>query len=368
MTHPAGLYIHIPFCRQKCGYCDFASYAGQENLIDTYLKVLEQEAASYVGTSFDTLYIGGGTPSLLSVSQLEKLIHILQRYFGPISSFLESTLEANPESLSTEKLSLLQAHGFKRLSMGLQSFDNTVLKNIGRVHTVEMFLQAYEQARKIGFKNINVDLIAGLPAQTETQFLQGLKQLIALRPEHISVYALQVEAGTPFYRQGIEANEDLVRLEWEQTHFRLAEKGYKHYEISNFATFGQESRHNLNYWKNGEYVGVGCAAASYWNGERRQNVSSLSEYIQCMQTGKSPVAQRETLTGKVRAGERIMLGLRMLDGVILTEQDKQWFSSEIADLTARGLVEEKDNLLKLTFEGMFLANQAFMAFVAPFEI
>lgn len=363
----SGLYIHLPFCRQKCRYCDFASYAGMENKIDTYLDALDKEAASYSGASFDTLYIGGGTPSLLSVAQLEKLCARVQRHFGALEQFAESTLEANPESLTAEKARLLRARGLKRLSIGLQSFEDRVLKRIGRVHSVEMFLHAYEMARAAGFGNINVDLIAGLPDQTEADFLRGVQRLIALRPEHISVYALQVEEGTPFYREGVIADEDLVRREWEQAHFLLAENGYTHYEISNFARPGFESKHNLNYWKNGSYLGLGAAAASYQNGTRRSNVSSLDAYLQRVQAGQTPTDFEEHLSGKEREGEQIMLGLRMLGGVPLSAQQQALFQTEIAELAARGLVEQNGDLLKLTFEGMFVANQAFMAFVGPFE-
>lgn len=363
----AGLYVHIPFCKQKCGYCDFASFAGQEEKIMAYLTALSRELHAYCGQSFSTLYIGGGTPSLLSLTQIDLLCKNIKQAVGEISHFAESTFEANPESLSFEKAKLLYAQGFKRLSLGLQSFDDAVLKRIGRIHTVEVFLRAYEAARKAGFENINVDLIAGLPEQTEQQFIKGIGRITELAPEHISVYALQVEEGTPFYRQGVQADEDLVRREWEQAHFLLAEKGYTHYEISNFARPGFESKHNLNYWQNGEYVGVGSAAASYQQGTRRSNVASLATYLHRIQTGQNPTDFSEQLTGKAQLGEQIMLGLRMLGGVRLTGEQQETFAAEIQDLCARGLVEQKKDLLKLTFEGMFLANQAFMAFVGPFD-
>ena len=367
MTPARGLYIHIPFCKQKCGYCDFASFAGIENQIDAYLNALEKEAALYGEVCFDTLYIGGGTPSLLSLAQLKKLFQIISAKWGEVGTFTESTVEANPESLTEEKINFLKSAGVNRLSIGLQSFSDDILKRIGRIHTTEMFEQAYQSARLAGFNNINVDLIAGLPEQNEKQFVGGLKKLIALRPEHISVYALQVEEGTPFYRTGITADEDLVRKEWEQAHFLLAEKGYTHYEISNFARAGFESKHNLNYWNNGEYVGLGSAAASYQNGTRRNNISSVAAYIACVQSGKSPTEFAEHLTGKAAAGEQIMLGLRKLGGVRLSAEQQGLFAREIGDLCVRGLVEQNGDLLKLTFEGMFLANQAFVEFVGPFD-
>ena len=363
----SGLYIHIPFCRQKCRYCDFASFAGAESQIDTYLDALEKEASFYGGARFDTLYIGGGTPSLLSASQLERLCGLIERHFGPLAGFAESTLEANPESVNAEKLHLLKEAGLNRLSLGLQSFDDDVLRRIGRIHDVSAFLSAYELARKVGFENISVDLIAGLPGQTERMFLEGLKRLISLAPQHISVYGLQIEEGTPFYRDGVQTDDELLRRELEQTHFLLQQAGFAHYEISNFARPGRQSRHNLNYWRNGEYLGLGAAAASYQNGTRRSNTVDLKQYIEQVQAGCRPTDFCETLTGPAKEGEQIMLGLRVLAGVPLTPRQQRLFAREITDLVSRGLLDQKKDIIKLTFEGLFLANQAFMAFVGPFE-
>ncbi|MBQ7909146.1 MAG: radical SAM family heme chaperone HemW [Elusimicrobiaceae bacterium] len=363
----SGLYIHIPFCRQKCRYCDFASFACQESLTDSYLCALDTEASFYSNQKFETLYIGGGTPSILSANQLDVLCEIITRRFAPISSFAESTVEANPESLTTEKLKLLKQLGINRLSLGLQSMNDDVLKRIGRLHDVNTFLSAYDHAREAGFENISIDLIAGLPNQDEKDFLEGLQKVLALGPQHLSVYGLQVEEGTPFYREGIQTDDDLVRRELEKTHFLLQEAGFVHYEISNFALSGYESKHNLAYWKNEEYLGLGSAAASLQKGERRSNTTDLTEYLRRMRFGLSAVEFSEKLTGKAKEGEEIMLGLRMLGGVCLSPQKKTLFSSEIDSLCRSGLVTLEGDLLKLTFEGMFLANQAFMAFVGPFD-
>lgn len=363
----SGLYIHIPFCRQKCRYCDFPSFAAQEEMIDAYLAALQQEAALYPNAQFNTLYIGGGTPSLLTEKQLSYLLDIITWRFGGLSSFEECTMEANPESLTAEKLNLLKDAGLSRLSLGLQSFNDAVLKKIGRIHQVSTFLKAYEQARKAGFENINVDLIGGLPGETEEDFIKGVEKLVALDPMHISVYGLQVEEGTPFAKDGISTDEDVLRRELEKVHEVLGHAGYQHYEISNYARPGHESKHNMNYWQNGSYLGLGSAAASYLNGERRYNVLDVKEYLRRMEFGLSPVESAESLTGKAKEGERIMLGLRMLGGIKLSEEQSQMFASEIEELCARGLVSRQGDLLKLTFEGMFLANQAFMAFVGPFD-
>lgn len=362
----SGLYLHIPFCRQKCHYCDFVSFACKEELIDSYLCALDTEASLFGQQTFDTLYIGGGTPSILSVNQLDVLCEIVSRHFAPISSFSESTVEANPESLTPEKLKLLKQLGINRLSLGLQSMNDYVLKRIGRVHDVNTFLAVYNQARQVGFENISIDLIAGLPEQSEQDFLTGLKQVLDLKPQHLSVYGLQIEEATPFATAGVKVDDELLRKELEQVHFILHEAGFVHYEISNFALPNFESRHNLAYWKNQEYLGLGPSAASYQKGQRHSNTSDLREYLRCMRFGKPAVEFSEKLTGKAKEGEAIMLGLRMLEGVHLTPHQQALFSDEIEDICQRGLVTLEDDLLKLTFEGMFLANQAFMAFVGPF--
>jgi len=362
-----GLYIHIPFCKQKCNYCDFASFAGQENQLDAYLGALAHEAALYKGIGCNTLYVGGGTPSLLATHQLNRLGKIIRKNFNAVANFKESTFEANPESLTEAKIATLRELGFNRLSMGLQSFHDEELKTLGRVHTVAQFLTAYQAARAGGFTNINVDLIAGLPGQTRENFKQNLEKLVALEPEHISVYGLQIEEGTPFFAQGVVCDQALMRQMLEDTHDMLTEVGYHHYEISNYAKPGQEALHNTNYWKNGEYLGLGSAAASYRWGTRRQNISSLADYIFCMENGKSPLAYEEHLTGKAHEGETLMLAFRQLDGVEITPQQQAFFGKEIEKHIQNGLLTQVGKKVKLTREGLFMASEVFRSFVAPFE-
>lgn len=362
-----GLYIHLPFCKQKCKYCDFASFAGQENLVESYLDALSKEAARSPVKNFQTLYVGGGTPSLLSADQLAALCQVIVQNFGPIAAFSESTLEANPESLTPQKIAVLREFGFNRLSLGLQSFNDAELKTIGRVHNAATFLKAYQTARQGGFTNINVDLIAGLPGQTLDSFLHSLAQVVSLSPEHLSVYGLQVEENTPLFESGFVCDQLLMRRMLEQTHWRLEQAGYHHYEISNFAKPGSEARHNTFYWHNGPYVGLGSSAASYTGGVRRQNTPSVSDYIRCMAEGKSPVVFSERLTGKAREGESVLLGLRLLDGLTLSSRQEQFFGKEIEKHIQNGLLERAGKKVKLTFEGLFLANEVFCSFVAPFE-
>lgn len=362
-----GLYIHIPFCKQKCNYCDFASYAGQEQQIDAYLGALEHEAALNKEIACKTLYVGGGTPSLLADHQLRRLAKVIRKNFAPIPSYEESTFEANPESLTPAKIAVLRELGFNRLSLGLQSFNDEELKTLGRVHNAQQFLAAYEAARTGGFTNVNVDLMAGLPGQTLESFTVGLRRLMELRPEHISVYGLQIEEGTPFFARGVVCDQGLMRHMLETTHAQLTAAGYHHYEISNYALPGKEALHNTNYWQNGEYVGLGCAAASYRNGKRKQNTPDLNEYIFDMEGGKTPIVFSERLRGKQREGETLMLALRLLDGVELTPQQTELFGTEIEKHIQNGLLTRADKKVKLSNEGLYLANEVMRSFVAPFE-
>ena len=362
-----GLYIHIPFCRKKCNYCDFSSFPGQERQIDTYLGALGYEAVLHKEIACRTLYVGGGTPSILGDGQLHRLAKILRKNFWPIPQYQESTFEANPESLTPAKLATLRELGFNRLSLGLQSFNDEELNVLGRVHTAARFLEVYQTARTCGFTNINVDLIAGIPGQTEETFMESLRRVVALEPEHLSVYGLQIEEGTPFFAQGVVCDQDLMRTLLEQARDFLKQSGYHHYEISNFAKPGKESKHNLNYWQNGEYIGLGCGAASHQQGTRRQNTPNLDEYIACMENGKTPIVFFETLRGKAKEGETLMLGFRQTDGVILTPAQEDFFGAEIEKHIRRGLLTPAKKHVKLTDEGLFLANEVFRSFVAPFE-
>ena len=362
-----GLYLHIPFCKQKCNYCDFASFAGREFLMKEYVAVLLQEAALSPVKKFETLYIGGGTPSLLPTDLLKVLVQGVENFFGPIHAFEESTFEANPESLTEEKIDFLRAAGFNRLSIGLQSFHDNELKTLGRIHTQADFLRAFEAARKRGFQNINIDLIAGLPGQTLESFLDSLSAVISLNPEHLSVYGLQIEEGTPFFERGVVCDQLLMRRMLEETHARLSTVGFHHYEISNFARSGFMSKHNTHYWRYGEYVGLGSAAASFIGGIRRQNTPDIADYIARIKTNQSPVVFQETLPEQAREGEKLLLALRQLDGAEPSEKQLAYFSKEIEKHLQNGLLVRDGKKVKLSNEGLYLANEVFCSFVAPFE-
>lgn len=332
-----------------------------------YIAALLQEATQSPTKNFQTLYIGGGTPSLLPLDLLTRLTKGLAENFGPISHFEESTIEANPESLTREKADILKAAGFNRLSIGLQSFHDNELNILGRVHTQADFLRAFEAARNSGFKNISVDLIAGLPGQTLESFVDSLAAVIALRPEHISVYGLQIEEGTPFFERGVVCDQLLMRRMLEETHARLTAAGFHHYEISNFARPGFESKHNTHYWQYGAYIGLGSAASSFWGGVRYQNTPNVADYTLRLKTNQSPVVFQETLEEQAREGEKLLLALRQLDGIEPTEKQLAYFATEIEKHIQNGLLVRAGKKIKLSSEGLYLANEVFCSFVAPFE-
>lgn len=361
-----GLYIHIPFCVSKCAYCDFASFAGIKRLRLPYLKALEQELLlqkkHYKNFAPKTLYIGGGTPSFLTSAQIKILFESI---FSCYKNFKEITFEANPESLTLNKIKLLKKLGVNRISLGLQSTFDKHLKTLGRAHNYETFLSAYTQAKKY-FTNINVDLIAGLPRQTLAEFKQSVKQLIDLKPQHISVYGLQVEEGTPLYKSGYVCDDNLTRKMLESAEALLQDAGFIHYEISNFSLPKYESKHNINYWLNGQYLGCGSAAASYINGARFQNTANVKEYIKSIKQNKIPTIFKENLQGKAKIGEEILLRFRMLKGFKPTQKMLKYFSKEFNILLDKNLLVKEKNILRLSEEGKYFANEVFRYFVEPF--
>ncbi len=361
-----GLYVHIPFCSIKCYYCDFAAFSGQNAIARRYLRALETEAGLYKGRRPETLYVGGGTPSELSAPELRELFALIGRCF-PDVRFQESTFEANPESLDEEKLSVLREAGVTRLSLGLQTADDALLKSIGRRHTAEDFRRVYRAARAVAGLAVSVDLMYGLPGQTLEGCLKSLDDVLALSPEHVSLYGLQVEDRTLYGKRDVEPDEALCREMFEASLDRLRAAGLRHYEISNFARPGRESLHNRIYWQDGDYIGLGCSAASYLAGERWSNADRLTVYCDAVEAGRSPAAQRERLQGREKLGERAFLGLRLVEGFVPGRELEEAFAPQWARLAARGLVERRGAVVKLTREGVFLANQAFSEFVPPFD-
>jgi oxygen-independent coproporphyrinogen-3 oxidase len=361
-----GIYIHIPFCVSKCSYCSFVSYAGRQNLITPYIKALLKEASLYKKTiSPGTLYIGGGTPSLLSCVQMKTLCTGIQNIFGPVKSFKEATFECNPESLTPAKVKLLKELGFTRLSLGMQTTSDKHLKLIERAHNSKQFLKAYKTVRKY-FDNVNVDLIAALPKQSFEDFKKAVTGTVALKPQHISIYGLEIEEGTKIYKAGYKNDDDLCRQMLEFAASYLAGHGYTQYEISNYTQKDRESLHNINYWRNGQYLGLGASAVSYIKGVRRTNTPDVDFYIKQLNRGKRPVVYKEALKGKAKAGEKIILGLRMLSGINVTPVIRSFFAADFEKLQKQGLLIKSKNNIRLSEEGKYLANEAFRHFVEPF--
>jgi oxygen-independent coproporphyrinogen-3 oxidase len=361
-----GLYVHIPFCRAKCGYCDFASAPGAPEEIDAYLGALAAETARYdaLAGGFSTLYVGGGTPSLLSPAQLERLCGIIETLTGPIVSLRESTFEANPESLDAEKARLLKAAGFSRASLGLQAAQDALLKRLGRVAMKADFLKAWEALRAAGFGNLNADLMCGLPGQSQADFSASIDLLLGLKPEHVSFYALEVHEGTRFHAEGVKEEPELSADMYAAGAAALESAGLARYEISNFARPGRESLHNLNYWEQGEYLGLGPAAASYLGGERRANGADTAAYVKAALAGEPPPSEyAEKLEGRAKTAERIMLGLRKTAGIELPDDIFIEFKAEIARLLAAGLIEKSGRVIRIRPDKLYVSNAVFREFV-----
>ncbi len=360
------LYIHIPFCAVKCFYCDFAAYSGQNKFADRYLAGLEAEAALHPRAAPKTLYIGGGTPSELTTAQISDLYARLRRAY-PAARLVESTFEGNPESLDAEKLSTLAREGVTRLSIGLQTADDSLLPAIGRRHTAADFAAVFKNARRAGIPALSVDLMFGLPGQTLKSLRETLDFVLALSPEHLSLYGLQVEDRTVFSKRGVSEDPDLGREMFELAMATLATAGLAQYEISNYAKPGHRSVHNINYWMRGDYIGLGCSAASYYDGRRQANEPRIPAYLAAVENGRRPLAENEVPAGREALGEEAFLGLRLIEGFVPSVALRSGFALSWAALKARGLVCEDGPRWRLTSEGVFLANEAFQEFVPPFD-
>lgn len=323
------LYIHIPFCVRKCGYCDFLSAPADEKARDRYVQALLMEIERYRGTEtadrkIKTLYIGGGTPSILSVDQLDCIMQKIKCTFN-FCDDIEASMEMNPGTASKEKCRALYQMGINRLSIGLQSTNDMELKTLGRIHSYEDFLNTYTWCREAGFQNINVDLMAALPYQIVESYTTGLRKIIRLAPEHISAYSLILEEGTPFYQKYNSGcyplpDEEQERLMYRETEQILAQAGYERYEISNYAKKGYACRHNLVYWQGGDYLGLGLGSSSYMDGVRFHNTTDLDTYV----NQGAYVEDREELSVQAKMEEFMFLGLRVMAGVSGTEFEKRF--------------------------------------------
>ncbi|MBI4249486.1 MAG: radical SAM family heme chaperone HemW [Elusimicrobia bacterium] len=364
-----GLYVHIPFCGVKCYYCDFVAVSGHGHWSQRYLNALAGEMAAYRHLPVDSVYVGGGTPSELSTEQIEELFRAVENLWGSLrGSGREATFEANPESLNAAKLQALLHCGVNRLSLGLEAVQDSLLKSLGRRHDFDRFLEVFHLAREAGFGNLNVDLMFALPGQTLDHWSESLERVLDLMPQHISLYGLFVEDQTVLRKRGVVVDEDFGSEMYPLAIGRLQAAGYHHYEISNFSLPGFEAVHNRNYWRNGEYIGVGCGAVSFLGGARQGRVATLKSYCEAVEKGLSPIHWQESLNGQKRMGEDIFLGLRQMDGFKLPPEAYRAFEPQWVKLKSLGLVqleglEGESALAKLTSKGTMLANQVFQEFI-----
>lgn len=367
-----GLYVHIPYCIQKCYYCDFISFSGKEETIKTYIETLKKEIdeCRYTGFDIGTIYIGGGTPSAINEKFVTEILNKIKEKFI-VTQNAEITLEVNPGTVTREKLKEYKKAGVNRLSIGLQSTDNEILKKIGRIHTYKEFLETYDMAREEGFNNINVDLMFALPSETEESIAIQVSEVINLNPEHISIYSLIVEENTKL-KQMIEnkeielPNEDEERKMYWKIKELLEENGYEHYEISNYSKPGYNSKHNSDCWNQKEYLGFGVAAHSYINAKRFSNSKTIEEYIK--NYNYKDMEEEQDKEGMAK--EYMMLGLRKIQGVSISAFERKfqinplfYFRFEISKLVEEDLIEIDLDNIKLTHRGLDLANLVFEEFI-----
>lgn len=372
---PTGLYVHLPFCLRKCAYCDFNSIAAEQSLMDAYLPALVRELGRYRGLAADTVYVGGGTPTIYSDELLAGLLQNIVATLD-VSSSAEVTVEANPGTLCSRAFDVLRSAGYNRLSLGVQSFDDGELALLGRIHSARQAREAFWAAREGGFANISIDLMRGLPGQSLAAWQRTVEAGLELRPEHISIYGLTLEEGTPLarrVRQGElphpDGADDPSWVRW--TVDRLGQAGYDRYEVSNYCRDGLVSRHNLNYWRNGEYLGVGAGAWSYMEGRRYRNVADPAEYVSRVTDGKDLVTESETLGLEASLGETLMLGLRLVEGVDMEELRDRFgvdmrgrHGTVIERFVQAGLMRDDGHRLALTFEGLLVQSRVAMEFLA----
>lgn len=372
------LYIHIPFCKSKCNYCDFLSFDNKDSVKREYVNALINEIKSYSEIakeySVKSIFIGGGTPSILSCSDIEKIFDSLKLYYN-IDKDAEITIEANPGTLDEEKIKVLLSSEVNRISMGLQSCTNGLLKKLGRIHTWEEFLNNYNMIRNSGFDNINIDLMFALPNQTISDIENDLKKIISLRPEHISYYSLIIEEGTKFSRlyddnKLVLPAEDVERDMYWLIHDTLQDNGYKHYEISNYALDNRECYHNKVYWKEEEYIGMGLGASSYFEGFRYKNINNLSNYIDINGDISKLKESTEKISKKTSIEEYMFLGLRLLEGIDKIDFYNRWgheieyyYKDVIQELIEKGLIIEDGCRLRLTKKGIDVSNFALSMFL-----
>lgn len=369
-----GLYVHVPFCSAICNYCNFNRGLFDGDLKARYVAAVLKEIATAPPASADTIYFGGGTPSLVEPGEIACIIAAARASFD-ITPDAEITLEANPESVTTDRLRAYRDAGVNRLSVGVQSFREDELRRLSRLHTVGRAKAAYREARAAGFDNVSLDLMMWLPAQRVDEWLESIDEALALAPDHVSLYMLEVYPNAPL-------KDDMARARWSQAPDedaavmyltameRLERAGLRQYEISNVARPGRESRHNLKYWTDGEWLGFGCGAHSTRGGVRWKNVSATDDYVACVAAGSSTAVDVRRLTEDERLGDALFTGLRLADGVDLRAINARYgvdvwarFGAELEPYIEPGLLEFSPGRLRLTRQGMLLAHEVMSVFV-----
>ncbi len=379
-----GLYIHVPFCKRKCNYCDFYSQAAAEKTaIVSYIKGIAMEGkllGQKVPTAFlapVTMYFGGGTPSILTVNQLSSLFNAIKTSFD-LSKAEELTLEINPDTVTKEKLSAYLRLGINRLSVGVQSFNDQDLATMGRSYPVSQVRKLFRWIRELDLPNFSLDMIYGLPGQTLADWEKNLEKAMEVSPHHISLYGLKIEEGTLWGKMLSKGEISLPDDESQADMYLLAVKllnraGYEQYEISNFAKPGYYSRHNLLYWQNSQYFGIGPGASSHYNNKRWSNVADIDKYYQLLNKGHWPTGEKEQLDRSTIEAETIFLGLRLTEGINVYKINEKLeinflnkYQNQLNKLVQQGLLQIKNDYVKLTTHGMLLSNQVFSEFL-PFR-
>ena len=374
-----GIYIHIPFCHQICHYCDFNKVFFENQPVDEYIETIDQELTllKQNGINFsqvETVFFGGGTPTALTAKQLERLLEIVHDHID-VSKLTEFSTEANPDELTLDKLYVLKNAQVNRLSLGVQSFDAELLKKIGRSHSPAQAIEVVKNARKSGFDNISIDLIYALPGQTQSQWDHTLDQALSLDLPHYSGYSLIVEPKTVFYNLMNKGRlplpgEDEETIMFSKLIDRMEQSGRTQYEISNFSHVGKESTHNMIYWENDEYAGIGAGAHGYLNGIRYANIAPLKRYMEHTETGELPRIETNKVTLQERMEEEMFLGLRKMNGVSASHFAekfgtplKEKYGSVIQELISKDLIVQQGDYVKLTRNGIFKGNEAFQKFL-----
>lgn len=369
-----GLYLHIPFCRRKCAYCSFVSYPCVGDPPDDYLAAVMQQLEDMAGKdwsrqrTFESFFIGGGTPTIYESRKLARLIRDCLSSFQFVDD-PEVSVETNPNTVDRVILDALHGVGVNRLSIGVQTFSDCLLQAIGRTHSARQAEDAFRVARQVGFDNINLDLIFGLPGQTTRDFKLTLKKALELAPEHMALYELMLEEGSLLTRKVQDGevdlpSEDEVADMADMAYEMLAAAGYSRYEISNFSQPGRECRHNIIYWENGSYLGLGAGAVSCMSGVRLKNIEDPKQFISLVNEGRPPYLEGESLSLEQRFRETVIMGLRMIRGVSLAELEnrfaltpEKYYGKTLQELMGASLIECKDGFLRLTVHGLSVANQ-----------